>query len=84
MPLRTALTTVTFYATILKTSSLVNIIIVFGRNNDRNVQFIVNGRFRERMWTYLCISSNFLKRTRSKNIINELFSALHIVIINEK
>ena len=39
---------------------LVNIILVFGRRNDRNVQCIVNGRFGDRWWTYLCISSNFL------------------------
>ena len=39
-------------------STLVNLILVFGRNNDRNVQRIVNGRFGDRLWTYLCISSN--------------------------
>ena len=37
---------------------LVNIILVFGRNNDRNVQCFVNGRLCDRLWTYLCISSN--------------------------
>ena len=71
-------------ATQIKGGSLVNIILFFGRNNDRNVQCIVNGRFGDRMWTYLCISSNFLNRTRSKNIIKELFSALYTVIVNEK
>ena len=35
--------------------TLVNIIHVFGRNNDRNVQRFVNERFCDRVWTYLCI-----------------------------
>ena len=35
--------------------ALVNIILVFGRDNDRNVQRFVNGRFGDRMWMYLCI-----------------------------
>ena len=35
--------------------TLVNIILRFGRNNDRNLQCIVNGRFGDRIWTYLCI-----------------------------
>ena len=39
-------------------ASLVNIILVFGRSNDQNVQRFVNGRFSDRLWTYLCISSN--------------------------
>ena len=38
--------------------ALVNIIIVFGHNNDRNVQRFVNGRFGDRLWAYLCIPSN--------------------------
>ena len=35
-----------------KKLAIVNIILVFGRNNDRNVQCIVNGRFGNRIWTY--------------------------------
>ena len=34
---------------------LVNIILVSGRSNDRNVQCIVNSRFGDRIWTYLYI-----------------------------
>ena len=64
--------------------TLVNIILVFGRNNDRNVQCIVNGRTGDRMWTYLCVSSNLLNRIGSKNIMKELFPALYIVIVNVK
>ena len=56
---------------------LVNIILVFGRNNDRYVQRIVNGRFSDRMWAYLCISSTVLKHIRSRNTITELFRTLH-------
>ena len=38
--------------------TLVSIILVFGRNNDRNVQRFVNGRFGDRLWMYLCMSSS--------------------------
>ena len=41
-----------------RTRSLVNIILVFGRTNDQNVQRFVNGRFGDRLWTYFCISRN--------------------------
>ena len=34
---------------------LVYIILVFGRNNDRNEQRFVGGRFGDRIWTYFCI-----------------------------
>ena len=44
-------------ATVVRTS-LVKIILVFGRNIDRNVQRFVNGRFGDRIWTYLCIKIN--------------------------
>ena len=53
--------------------SLLNVILIFGRNNDRNVQCIVNGRFGDGVWTYLCISSKVLNRIGCKNIIKELF-----------
>ena len=49
-------------------ATLVNIIIVFGRNTDRNVQRFVNGRFRGRLWTYFRMSSNvFGPKTSEKN-----------------
>ena len=44
--------------------ALVNIILAFGRNNDRNVQRFVNGRFGDRIWTYLCIKMNVSNHTR--------------------
>ena len=45
-------------------SALVNIILVFGRNNDRNVQRFVNGRFGDRIGTYLCIKINVSNHIR--------------------
>ena len=60
--------------------SLVNIILVFGRNNDRNVQRFVNGRSGDRLWTYLCISSNVFGPKNHKRT----FWALHTVILNVK
>ena len=44
--------------------ALVNIILVFGRNSDRNVQRFVNGRFGDRIWTYLCIKINVSNHIR--------------------
>ena len=38
----------------LQDASLLNIILVFGRNNDRNVQRFVNGRFGDRV--RICVS----------------------------
>lgn len=64
--------------------TLVNIILVFRRKIDRNVQLFVNKRFGDHVWTYLCITSKVLNRIRSKNIMRELFSALYIFIVNVK
>ena len=44
--------------------ALINIILFFGRNNDRNVQRFVNGRFGDRIWTYLCIKINVYNHIR--------------------
>ena len=66
--------------------TLVNIILVFGRNNDRNVQVIVNGRFGDRLRTYFCITINFLNHVRSffgpNAVLVQSESRLKIVIFH--